>query len=449
MSGSTNQPASWQCGFWSLMATQFQNAFSDLALKNLIIFLVLARMAEGDRDRYVALAGALYALPFILFSMFGGWLADRFSKQVVLSSVKLAEIGIMFFAAVALGLQNLWLELFSVFLMGCHSSIFGPSKYGILPELLPLERLSWGNGLLELLTFIGIILGTVAGGYLAEHLAGRQHWSGLILAVLAFAGWRFSTRITHVRPADPHCPPRLNPITDLWTQLKLMKPDRDLWRSTWGNTGFWFVATLVSMNMMIYAKEVLRLSDSKNGLLNAALAIGIGAGSAIAGFVSRGRIAYGLVPVGAAGIALSTLPMGFEGIGTLKFSVSLVALGLSGGLFIVPIAAVLQHKPAPERKGAVQGAANLLSFVGIAGASLAQTMLTSGISFNLAMAEWKVGFLRIPGFDLPVHVPGLHLGSGQVFWVCGAAMLLTGVYAAATRRGALRNLLQLFSRGPS
>ena len=421
MNESSNQPAAWQRGFWALMATQFQNAFSDLALKNLVIFLVLSRVAEGERDSYVALAGALYAVPFILFSMFGGWLADRFSKQRVLSTVKLVEIGIMLFAAVALGMQNLWMELGAVFLMGCHSSIFGPSKYGILPELLPLEKLSWGNGLLELLTFIGIIFGTVAGGLLADHLVGQQQFSGLILALLAFAGWLTSRAITHVPAADPGCAPRLNPVTDLWRQMKLMKPDRDLWRANWGNTGFWFVATLVSMNMMIYAKEVLKLSDSENGYLNAALAIGIGAGSALAGFISRGQIAYGLVPVGAVGIALSTIPMGIAGIGTTKFSLCLVVLGLAGGLFIVPIAAVLQHKPAPERKGAVQGAANLLSFIGIALSSVAQSFLKNTCGFS----------------------------TGQIFWFCGGCALATGVYAAATRRGALQNVMQLFSKTPS
>ena len=437
MSSAAPAPVTgWQRGFWALMATQFQNAFSDNALKNLVIFLVLARMAEGERDRYVGLAGALFAVPFILFSMFGGWLADRFSKQRVISSVKFAEIFIMAFAALALGLQNLWMELGAIFLMGCHSSIFGPSKYGILPELLPLEKLSWGNGLLELLTFIGIILGTVAGGLLAEHLSGAQHFSGFILAVLAFVGWRISTRITHVPAADPNCPPRLNPITDLWKQLKLMKPDRDLWRANWGNAGFWFVATLVSMNMMIYAKEVLHLTDSENGLLNAALAIGIGAGSAIAGFVSRGTIAYGLVPVGALGLALSTVPMGMPDIGTAKFSLCLVALGLSGGLFIVPIAAVLQHKPEPERKGAVQGAANLLSFIGIALASFAQMLFGSGLHVHFKFKKWTL---------CDIQIPGLHLSTGQIFWVCGAAALVTGIYAAATRRGAVQNLVQLFS----
>ncbi len=116
------------------MATQFQTAFSDNALKNLVIMLVMARgLTEPERNAYVALAGALFAAPFILFSMLGGWLADRFSKQRVMSAVKAAEAGIMLFAALALALRNLPLELTAVFLMGCHSAIFGPSKYVILP----------------------------------------------------------------------------------------------------------------------------------------------------------------------------------------------------------------------------------------------------------------------------------------------------------------------------
>jgi acyl-[acyl-carrier-protein]-phospholipid O-acyltransferase/long-chain-fatty-acid--[acyl-carrier-protein] ligase len=401
------------------MATQFQNAFSDNALKYLVIYVVLAGMSEGQRDSYVALAGALFGAPFILFSMFGGWLADRFSKQKVLSSVKLAEIGIMLFASLGLYLENLWLELGAIFLMGCHSAIFGPSKYGILPEILPLKKLSWGNGLLELLTFLGIIAGTVAGGQLKEHLEGRHYLAGLILAALAVAGWGVSTCITHVPAADPHCRPRINPISDLWVQLKLMKPDRDLWRANWGNTGFWFVAALVPMNMLIYAKEVLKLTDAQNSYLNAALAIGIGLGSALAGVLSRGRIEYGLVPVGAAGMALSTIPMGIHGISTLTFSACLVALGLCAGLFIVPLAAVLQHKPAPDRKGAVQGAANLMSFVGISAASGTQPFLR-----NIC-----------------------HLESGQIFWFCGATALLAGIYIALSRPDAVRNLLQsLFKR---
>jgi acyl-[acyl-carrier-protein]-phospholipid O-acyltransferase/long-chain-fatty-acid--[acyl-carrier-protein] ligase len=396
----------WRRGFWSLMATQFQTAFSDNALKNLIILLVLgSALPEKERNAHVALAGALFAAPFILFSMLGGWLADRCSKPLVMGYVKLAEIGIMLFAAAALALGRPEPQLAAIFLMGCHSAIFAPSKYGVLPELLPHDRLSWGNGILELLTFLGIIFGIAAAGFLAETFAGRQGWSGLLLAALAVLGWLASRGICRLPAANPACAMRINPVTDLWARLRAMRADRDLWRANWGNTGFFFVAALVQMNLMIYAQDVLHLGQAQNAYLNLALALGIGLGSVAAGYASRGKIEYRLVPIGAAGLALSSVPMGWAGIGLPAFIFCLAALGFSAGLFIVPIAAVLQHRPAPEDKGAVQGAANVLSFLGI--------LAASGV-------QWVAG-----------HVPGL--GPAQVFWVCGACALLTGAYSAISR----------------
>jgi acyl-[acyl-carrier-protein]-phospholipid O-acyltransferase/long-chain-fatty-acid--[acyl-carrier-protein] ligase len=405
----------WKKGFWALMITQFQNGFSDLALKTLIVFLVLSRpMPESERDTYVALAGALFAIPFILFSMFGGWLADKFSKQKVMEGVKCAEIGIMLFATGALYSELLVLEMCAIFLMGCHSAIFGPSKYGILPEILPDDRLSWGNGILELLTFIGIILGTVAGGLFAEHFGGSQHLSGVFLTALACLGLIASRFIPETPAANPTSEPRINPVVDLKRQLLFMRSDRDLWRANWGSTGFWFVATLVQMNLTIYAKDVLSLTEQENGFLNAALALGIGLGSALAGLLSRGKIQYGLVQIGAIGMALCAVPMGFHGLGVTLFSLCLVGLGLSAGLFIVPVAAVLQHRPPPEHRGAVQGAANLMSFIGIFAVSAVQIVLN-----------------RI-----------LHCSPGEVFWICGIVALISGGYAAATRKNAIRDLLR-------
>ena len=396
----------WKRGFWSLMATQFQTAFSDNALKNLVVLLVLGSAMPADqRNTTVALAGGLFAAPFILFSMLGGWLADRFSKAAVMRAVKLAEVGIMLFAASALAFESVWLQLAAVFLMGCHSAIFAPSKYGILPELLPHDRLSWGNGVFELLTFLGIIFGIAASGFLAEAFAGRQEVSGLLLAGLALVGWACSRGITPVPAANPSCVARINPVTDLWARLRLMRTDRDLWRASWGNAGFFFVAALVQMNLVIHAEDVLTLSKAQNAYLTLALALGIGFGSLAAGYASRGRIEYRLVPVGAAGLALCAVPLGLSGVGLTGFTMSLVGVGFFAGLFIVPIAAVLQHRPAPEDKGAVQGAANVLSFVGILGAAGAQWLGST----------W------------------LGLTSGEVFWLCGAAALATGAYAAISR----------------
>ncbi len=159
-------------GFWSLMFTQFQGAFSDNALKWLVLFLILGRgLSEQETSSYFMLVNAVFAVPFLLFSVVGGWLADKVSKRTVMVWVKTVEIGIMLLAALALATRSLPLEVACVCLMGVHSTFFAPAKYGILPEVLTPKRLSWGNGILEMLTFVAIILGMVFGGWLAD-----QQW---------------------------------------------------------------------------------------------------------------------------------------------------------------------------------------------------------------------------------------------------------------------------------
>ena len=406
--GKSAPPQNWRSGFWWLMATQFQNAFSDNALKNLVILLLLSRsLSLEQRDNAVASAGALFALPFILFGMLGGWLADRFSKRSVMNTVKTAEIAIMGIASAALWLDHLGLQLFSLFLMGCHSAIFGPSKYGILPEVLPPEKLSWGNGILELLTFLGIILGGVSGALFAASFKTGPAPAGLILTGIACVGWFLSLGIPRVPAANPHCALRVNPVTDFFLQMKGMRTDRDLWRANLGNTAFFLIAALVQMNLILFAKDVLHLGEAQNGYLNASLAIGIGVGSVVAGFASHGTIEYRLVPAGALLMFLSTLPMGWESAGVVWFACALVVLGFGGGLYIVPITAVLQSRPAPENKGAVQGTASTMSFLGIFAASGIQRLL-----------HW-------------------WLSTAQIFWACGVAALGIGTYVAYSRRSQL------------
>src|SRR5258706_424225 len=190
-------------GFWSLIVTQFQGAFSDNVLKNIVVFLVLGAGLASDAHRTGELVTALFSLPFILFSMSGGYLADRFSKRSVMIGVKVFEIIVMLFVLTAFAFRNTPALLAGVFLMGVHSAFFGPSKYSSLPELLPEKRLSWGNGILELGTFTAIILGTVLAGILSQKLGSRQIWSGFILLGLAALGLGASLGITRVPAANP------------------------------------------------------------------------------------------------------------------------------------------------------------------------------------------------------------------------------------------------------
>ncbi len=395
--------AGWQKGFWSLIVTQFQGAFSDNALKQLVIFMILG---AGVSDSFVPAVNALFALPFILFSMLGGFFADKFSKRTITIRVKIFEIGIMSFALVALTLKSLPMQLASVFLMGVHSAIFGPSKYGLLPEVLPDKKLSWGNGILELGTFLAIIFGTMLGGVLSDSFQGRQHFSGLVLIALAVFGLTTSFGITKVRAANPTKRFNPNPLGDLITQMGLIRKDRPLALAVIGNIYFFSFATIVQMNLLIYGKNLLHLNDTRNSYLNAALALGIGFGSAAAGYLSGDKIQGRFIQLGAVGMTVASGLLAIHGLTFGTFAAGLVALGFFGGFFIVPVAALLQRRPDPANKGGVLAAANLTSFIGIFAASGLYFLFTK---MNLGPAKiFLVGaIMTFLGAVLPAMSPAI------------------------------------------
>src|SRR5882762_8877628 len=194
----------WRMGFWSLIATQFQGAFNDNGLKFFVIFLILGtNPTESQKDFLVFVVGNLFALPFLLFSMAGGFLADRFSKRSVTSGTKIFEAAAMIFATFAFAQGSPALAFAVIFLASTQAAFFGPSKYGLLPELLPDELLSWGNGILELTTFLAIIAGAVIGPSLAQHFHGREAIAGLIFGACSLFGLAASFGISRVPPADP------------------------------------------------------------------------------------------------------------------------------------------------------------------------------------------------------------------------------------------------------
>jgi acyl-[acyl-carrier-protein]-phospholipid O-acyltransferase/long-chain-fatty-acid--[acyl-carrier-protein] ligase len=389
-------------GFWSLIVTQFQGAFSDNVLKNLVVFIILSSgLSQKDEHSLAEWITALFSLPFILFSMAGGYLADRYSKRTIMLCVKIFEIAVMLFALAGFAFRNTVMLIAGIFLMGTHSAFFGPSKYGSLPELLPEKRLSWGNGILELGTFMAIILGTVAASVLAQKLQ-NQVWSGVILLGLAVAGLMACLGITKVPAADPAKKFQPNLLADLIGRLRPVRSDRPLVLALAGNVYFSFLGSLLILNLFFYGNNVLRISKIEIGYLNVALALGIGFGSVAAGYLSGGKIEYGLVPLGTLGMSVVCASLAFPGLSITQALVRLALLGFFGGFFIVPISALLQHRPPREKKGELLAAANLLSFVGV-------------------FLVWPVHY---------VLVEVAHLSPLQVFLVGGVLTLAGALYAA-------------------
>jgi acyl-[acyl-carrier-protein]-phospholipid O-acyltransferase/long-chain-fatty-acid--[acyl-carrier-protein] ligase len=360
----------WRLGFWSLIATQFQGAFNDNGLKFFVIFLVLGtNPSDSQKDLLVFYVGNLFAVPFLLFSMAGGYLADRFSKRSVTIATKIFEIFAMLFALYAFTNGSTRMAFAVIFLASTQAAFFGPAKYGLLPEVLPDELLSWGNGILELTTFIAIIAGAVAGPLLAQQFHGREHYAGLIFGACTLVGLTTSFTISRVPAADPSKKFQFNIFGDLIKQVQVVRPDRTLHLAVVGNTYFWFLGALLQFVIVFYGREVLHIDETHGGYLQAALAIGIGLGSYAAGLLSAGKIEYGLIPLGAIGMSLFAFAISLHGLTFLQVVLLLAALGFSGGFFIVPINALIQHRPAEDKKGSVIAFANFLSFLGVIGAS--------------------------------------------------------------------------------
>ena len=360
----------WRFGFWSLIATQFQGAFNDNGLKFFVIFLILGtNPTSSQKDLLVFYVGNLFAVPFLLFSMAGGYLADRFSKRSVTIGTKIFEIFAMIFAIYAFAHGSTRMAFAVIFLASTQAAFFGPAKYGLLPEVLPDDLLSWGNGILELTTFIAIIAGAVAGPLLAQTFHGREVLAGLIFGTCTLVGLTTSFAISHVPAADPSRKFRFNIFSDLIKQVRIVRPDRTLHLAVVGNTYFWFLGALLQFVIVFYGREVLHIDETHGGYLQAALAIGIGLGSYAAGLLSAGKIEYGLIPLGAVGMSLFAFAISLHGLTFLQVVLLLAALGFSGGFFIVPINALIQHRPDEDKKGSVIAFANFLSFVGVIGAS--------------------------------------------------------------------------------
>jgi acyl-[acyl-carrier-protein]-phospholipid O-acyltransferase/long-chain-fatty-acid--[acyl-carrier-protein] ligase len=364
-------------GFWALIATQFQGAFNDNAFKSFVMMIALQSTQDlNQRNLYSALIPAVFILPFVIFSMHSGSVADRFSKRSVIVYTKLLEIFIMVAGIGVMMTGNLHAAVAVMFFMGIQSAYFGPSKYGILPELVPEKYLSWANGIMELTTFLAIILGTFVGTVFIEKLGAFSPVAMYILVSLSILGFILSFRVPMVPAAAPDKPLGYNPYQELKQNLEIARKDRVLWLSMWGNGFFWFLSGLLYSNIPVFGTAVLHLNNMDTGSLLVALAMGIGIGSYAAGHLSGNKIEYGLIPLGAIFISIFSADLAWSVDSEWRARVALMILGLGAGFFAVPINALIQHRPGHQEKGGIQGTAYFLSNVGLIASSAAFFLLT-------------------------------------------------------------------------
>ncbi|MCX5797558.1 MAG: acyl-[ACP]--phospholipid O-acyltransferase [Elusimicrobia bacterium] len=356
-------------GFRALLLTQSLSAFNDNAFKTVTALLMVASLPPGRSAQFIAAAGAVFILPFLLLSTAAGSVADRFSKKKIIVACKCVELALMLLTLLALPNGNIPGLLAILFCLGAHSAFIGPAKLAILPEVLDDADLSRGNGLMQMMTFLGIVLGTVAAGLLISEFPGRLQVACLVFAAAAAAGLGAALRVTSVPAAGSAIPIRLNFVAQTWDNLSRIRLRRPIFLALLGSAYFWFLGAIFQMNILVYGQELMHLSQRALSGFQIAVALGIGLGSYVAGRLSREKVELGLVPLGALGLVLFPADLAFAAASPVRAALDLFLAGVSGGVFVVPLDAFIQQRtPKPER-GRTIATENVLSLLGVLAAS--------------------------------------------------------------------------------
>lgn len=385
--------------FW----VQFLGAGNDNVFKFAFTVLVTYQLQVQWLPASMAglVIGALFIFPYLIFSATSGQFADKYPKEVLIRFVKNLEIAIMLLAGWGFMQQNVPVLLGCVFLMGLHSTLFGPVKFAYLPQHLSERELTGGNGMVEMGTFVAILLGNVAGGLLiALPLVGPSYVAAACL-LLAFAG-RALAQAVPVSPAtDPGLRINWNPFTETWRNLRLAHGNVVVFRSLLGISWMWFFGAVFLANFPAFARDTLHGNEQVASLLLVVFSVGIGAGALLCEILSRRHVEIGLVPLGAIGMTVFSVDLYFASRGLPPHTVSLTLgqfmgepahwrvladlalLSLFAGIYSVPMYALIQMRSQPTHRARIIAANNILNALFmIASSLLAGALLSAGFTIS-------------------------------------------------------------------
>ena len=391
--------------FW----TQFSGAANDNLFKFAFTVMVTYQLSVSWLPPAMAglVIGALFILPFLLLSATAGQLTDKFDKTRMIRFVKNLEIAIMLVAALGFWLGQVPVLLLCTFLMGVHSTLFGPVKFAYLPQVLSERELTGGNGMVEMGTFVAILLGNVAGGLLVA-LPGVGHGAvALACLALALVGRVLAQYIPGAPATDPGLRVNWNPFTETWRNLRLAHGNPVVFRSLLGISWMWFFGAVFLSQFPSFAKEVLHGNEQVASLLLVVFSVGIGTGSLLCEVLSRRHVEIGLVPLGAIGMSVFSIDLyfaarglppptglmagaaaGYYSLGGFlaqpahwRVMADLALLSLFAGLYSVPMYALIQLRSQPTHRARIIAANNILNALFMIASSLiAGALLGAGLT---------------------------------------------------------------------
>ena len=387
--------------FAPFFGTQFLGAFNDNVFRNGLIIVITFQAIDIfglNASQLANVAGALFILPFFLLSATAGQLADKFEKSRLMRMVKVLEVCLMLLASFALVNGYFKLLFLVLFLMGCQSTLFGPAKYAYLPQKLATEELVGGNALVESGTYIAIILGLVVGGISVAVDPGRHYVLSASLITIAICGYLASRRIPETPAVDPTLQINWNAWSETRHVIGFAREERSVFLAILGISWFWFFGSAMTLQIPAYTLDILNGNEEVTTVLLVACAIGVGIGSLLCERLSGHRIELGLVPLGSIGLSLFAIDLWFAmptksaiavtslaelvaRPGSVRILLDLTMLGACGGLYSVPLYALVQERANRRHLSRVIAANNIVnSLFMVIAAVLALGLLNAGLS---------------------------------------------------------------------
>ena len=392
--------------------TQFLGALNDNVFQGLMIFFLIGLLGVDKKADINAWAAIIFVIPFLLFTPFAGSLADWFSKRNIIVAAKTAELVVMILGCLVFYFNFAMGIYLMLFLMCTQSAFFGPCKYGIIPELVHKDQISKANSFLESMTYMAIVIGAAAGPLLAKVTGRNFGLAGLVCIAVAAVGLFTSTRIMKTKPVGEKPKASWLFIRDVYGTLRQVKHDRELMMTIWASAYFMLIGGFAKINLIPYGMEVCQYSDIDSGFLFVIAAIGIGFGSYIAGRLSGRNVELGIVPLGAIGMAIASIGLGLvasppETLTPLAiFShpcwgvfMLILLMGISCGLYIVPIHSFIQLRAPGHIRGRVLAASSFLGWIGVFLAALLIKFVCGGLG---VAAHWMFLVLGILTLGLAV-----------------------------------------------
>ena len=409
--------------FFPFFWTQFLGALNDNVFKTALITMAVfhtAQLTSQDGAIFATLLPGIFILPFFLFSASAGQIADKFEKSHIIRLVKVFEIVLMLLAAIGFLMHSIWVLVISLFMMGMHSTLFGPVKYAYLPQHLLEHELVGGNGMVEMGTFVAILLGQIIGAWLGMHPGGELITAITILS-LAMLGYLTSRKVLYSQAPAPDLTIRWNPIFETARSIAFISRNQTTWLAIVGISWFWFYGATLLAQFPVFAKDFLHGDESVFILLLAVFSVGVGVGSLMCEKLSRGLVEIGLVPIGAIGLTLFGLAFYYSSPAltpsTSQMLMDLCAfasdpsnwrlladiglIGFFGGIYIVPLYALIQSRAEKSHQSRVIAANNILN---------ALFMVTSAI-FSMLMFHWHVDIPQLFGITALLNI-------GVIVYLC-------------------------------